>query len=163
MPRLVAERLTPDHFDELFRMHQDARTMANLGGVRDEVKTREYLAKNLAHWAEWGYGVWVVRETASPEIIGRACVRHLLLDGIDEIEIGYAFYPAYWRKGYATEVALACAEIGLNQLGWNSVVAVTSTANVGSQRVMAKAGMIYERDLLFGGIPHVLFRRRRAP
>jgi len=89
--RLRAERLTPDHLPELRRMHRDAAVMAELGGVRDDAQTAAYLARNLQHWADHGFGVWILRDTAGKDTIGRAVLRYLVVEGSDEVEVGYGF------------------------------------------------------------------------
>jgi ribosomal-protein-alanine N-acetyltransferase len=85
-------------------------------------------------------------------------VRHLLLDGVDEVEIGYGFQPAYWGRGLATEIAAACVRYGFDMLDLPSVVGVTVPHNTRSRRVLEKVGMAYERDVLLGEVPHVLYR-----
>jgi RimJ/RimL family protein N-acetyltransferase len=77
---------------------------------------------------------------------------------VDEVEVGYGFMPEYWGRGLATEIAQACIRLGFNQLGLKTLVAVTTHANVASQYVMRKAGMIYDRDIVHAGAPHVLYR-----
>ena len=64
------------------------------------------------------------------------------------------------NNGLATEIAQACVRIGLEQLGFRSLVAITTPPNLASQRVMQKAGLAYERNIVHAGIPHVLFRIR---
>src|SRR5262245_9810987 len=124
-PRLLAERLTPAHLPDVLRMDQNEAFMAHLGGVRDEAATRTYLERNLAHWTTYGFGLWMLRELEEGTVIGRSVVRHLEVEGADEVEVGYGFYPEFWGRGLATEVARACVRIGLAQLGLSSVVAVT--------------------------------------
>ena len=158
-PRLFAERLTAEHLPEIRRMHEDPRVMATLGGIRREAQTREYLDRNLAHWERFGFGLWIVRDASRETIVGRACVRHLDVDGVDEVEIGYALYADWWGQGLATEIANACVAIGCRDLGLASVVAVTLPTNRGSRHVMEKAGLSYERDFLHAGALHVLYRR----
>lgn len=158
--RLAAERLTPEHLPEIRRMHRDAAVMEQLGGVRDDAQTDAYLAKNLKHWDEYGYGLWILRERTGSDPIGRAVVRHLLVDGVDEVEVGYAFYPAYWGRGLATEVATACVDIGRGTLGLATIVAVTDPANRASQHVLEKCGLVYERDFMNEGHRAALFRTR---
>jgi RimJ/RimL family protein N-acetyltransferase len=160
-PRLHAARLTADDFPEVHRFHQNTRAMALLGGVRDEAQGRAYLARNLAHWDRHGFGLWLLRRAGSPEIVGRACLRHLDLDGTDEVELGYGFYPEYWGQGLATEIALACVSVGFDRLRRPSLVALTRPENLASQRVMAKAGLRFDRALEHAGESHVLFRRQR--
>jgi ribosomal-protein-alanine N-acetyltransferase len=161
-PRLVAERLTPAHLPDVRRMDQNEWFMAHLGGVRDEAATLTYLERNLAHWATHGFGVWMLRDLAQGALIGRAVVRHLEVEGADEVEIGYGFYPEFWGRGLATEVASACVRIGHAQLGLPSVVAITLPTHSASQRVMLKAGLAYEREIIHEGLPHALFRSRAA-
>lgn len=157
-PRLRGEPLTSTHWGDLRRMDADAQLMATLGGIRDEAGTEAYLEKNLAHWAAYGFGIWMLRDPATADLLGRAVVRHLDVDGIDEIEIGYGFLPEHWGRGLATEAARECVRIGRDEVGWETVVAITLPTNVASQRVMSKAGLAYEREIIHGGLPHVLFR-----
>jgi len=157
-PRLLAERLTPAHHPDVRRMDENEGFMAHLGGVRDEAATLTYMERNLAHWATHGFGLWMLRDLAQRALIGRAVLRHLEVEGADEVEVGYGFYPEFWGRGLATEVACACVRIGRAQLGLQSVVAVTLPTHRASQRVMLKAGLAYERDIIHEGRPHVLFR-----
>ncbi|HZA98838.1 MAG TPA: GNAT family N-acetyltransferase [Gemmatimonadales bacterium] len=157
-PRMRAERLRPDHWADLRRMDTDEQMMAMLGGVRDEVGTADYLARNLKHWAERGFGLWMLRDFQTNTMIGRAVLRHLEIDDVDEVEVGYGFLPDYWGRGLATEIALTCVRLGLEELRLRSLVAITLTTNRGSRRVLEKAGLVYERDVLHAGLSHALFR-----
>lgn len=47
--------------------------------------------------------------------------------------------------------------------GLSSVVAMTLPTNEGSRRVMADAGLTYERDIVKRGLPHLLYRLSRPP
>ena len=156
--RLDAERLMEDHWDDLRRMDQDEWFMAQLGGVRDEAGTRAYLERNLAHWTARGFGLWMLRDRDTGAMIGRALLRHLAVDGVDEVETGYGFLPDVWGRGLATEIARACVHIGRERLGLESVIGITAPTNTASQRVMRKAGLHYERDIVYAGLPHLLFR-----
>jgi ribosomal-protein-alanine N-acetyltransferase len=160
-PRLRAERVTAAHWLDLRRMDEDQQFMALLGGVRDQAGTVAYLEMNLKHWADHGFGMWMLREAATSTIVGRAIVRHLDVEGVDEVEIGYGFVPACWGKGLATEIAHECVRVGFDRLGLSTLVAITTPANLASQRVMQKAGLVYERDIVHAGVPHRLFRIRR--
>ena len=82
----------------------------------------------------------------------------MTLHGRPEVEINYALMPTFWGKGLATEIATANVELSA-RLGMRSLVAFTLPGNHGSRRVMEKLGFGYERDILYTGIPHVLYRR----
>jgi RimJ/RimL family protein N-acetyltransferase len=156
--RLHAERLTADHLAELCGMDRDPQFMAFLGGPRDAAATAAYLAWNLEHWTDYGFGLWILRDARDNRVAGRAALRHLLLDGRDEVEVGYGFYPELWGRGLATEIAAACLHFGRDELRLPTVVAITRPANLASQRVLTKVGLVYEREVSHEGIPHLVFR-----
>jgi [ribosomal protein S5]-alanine N-acetyltransferase len=139
-------------------MDRDEQFMADLGGIRDAAGTQHYLAANLAHWAQHGFGLWILRQRETRAVIGRAVVRHLCLGGGPEVEIGYGFLPAFWGKGLGSEIARACVQIGLERLGLTSVVAITAPSNTRSVRVLRQVGLHYERKLVHAGLPMLLFR-----
>jgi RimJ/RimL family protein N-acetyltransferase len=141
-------------------MHRDVAVMAQLGGVRDDAQSAAYLAKNLKHWDDYGHGLWILRDSGGGEPVGRAVLRHLLVDGVDEVEVGYAFYPSHWGRGLATEVATACLELARRELGLTTIVAITSPENRASQHVLEKVGLVYERDFTHEGERAALFRWR---
>jgi RimJ/RimL family protein N-acetyltransferase len=158
--RMRTERLEPAHLEALRRLHQDAAVMAWLGGVRDEERTQAYLATNLEHWTRHGFGLWMLLERERDEVIGLAVLRHLAIDGVDEIETGYALHREFWGRGLATEIATACIDYGRRHLGCPSIVALTHPGNVGSQRVLRKVGMQYEREIVQQDVPAAVFRLR---
>jgi RimJ/RimL family protein N-acetyltransferase len=157
--RLAAERLRPAHLAELIRMHCDPDVMAHLGGLRDLAQTEHYLARNLRHWDEYGFGLWILREAGGGDPVGRAVLRHVLIEGQDDVEVGYAFYQQYWGRGLATEVTAACLEHARRDLGLDAIVAITSPANRASQRVLEKSGLVLDREFVHEGAPAFLFRK----
>ena len=56
------------------------------------------------------------------------------------VEVGYAFHPDYWGKGYATE-ALSAVIPHLFSAGFDEVIAGAFECNPASLRVMEKSGM----------------------
>ena len=158
--RLQAERLTADHLPEVRRMHRDPAVMAQLGGVRTEEQTTAYMDRNLRHWADYGFGLWIVREPGGGAPIGRAVLRHLVIDGVDDVEVGYAFYEPYWGRGLATEIAARCVALAREELQLATVVGLTDPGNRASRHVLEKVGLTYERDCVHDGHPSALFRVR---
>lgn len=158
LPRLTAERLEEEHLPFIRRMDRDPRIMATLGGVRAEAETIGYLSRNLAHWAEHGFGIWILREPGTGTLMGRAGLRHVEVEGAAEVEIAYALCPEFWGRGLATDVARACVTIGREWLGTPSLVGLVLPGNLASQRVLRKAALIRERELLYRGLRHLLYR-----
>jgi len=59
-------------------------------------------------------------------------------------EIGYILHKGVWGRGYATELARELIRYGFEELKLGRVYARTDERNVGSIRVLEKAGMTYE-------------------
>ena len=159
--RLVLTRIAASDFDDLCRMHRDAAVMATLGGVRSDEVTRDVLEGLTAHWAAHGFGYWMARDAASGAFVGRGGLREVVIGGGPEVEIGYALMSEYWGRGLATELARACVDVGFNALGRDDLVAFTLPTNAGSRRVMSRLGFGFERDVIWSGMPHVLYRLKK--
>jgi ribosomal-protein-alanine N-acetyltransferase len=59
-------------------------------------------------------------------------------------EIGYAMHRGYWGRGLMTEAVRAVVDFGFERMALHRVEALCDTDNVGSYRVMEKAGMAFE-------------------
>lgn len=137
--------------------------MEHLGGVRESHQTASYLERNLRHWDDFGFGLWVLRESTAGEAAGLGMLRHVTLDTGDDVEVGYALIPRLWGRGIATEVAAACLERGRADLGLQTIVALTRPGNLASHRVLRKVGLELEREVVVDGVPNLLFRTTLVP
>lgn len=124
--RLTPERLREDQLADLVALHLDAEVSRYLGGVRSAEVTAKYLAVNMAHRDQHGFGLWALR-TKDGAFAGRAGIRHILVDGVDEIEIAYTFKREFWGQGLASEVATALTDIGLSRLKRRLSLATSSS------------------------------------
>jgi RimJ/RimL family protein N-acetyltransferase len=76
-----------------------------------------------------------------------------LIDGLRTAEIGYRLARAGWGQGFATEGAVALIAVALDTWGFDRVRASTMAVNIGSRRVMEKAGMRHV-ETLFPAFSH---------
>jgi RimJ/RimL family protein N-acetyltransferase len=158
--RLIAERLNEDHLADLVALHLDPDVSRYLGGVRSADVTKVYVATNMTHWDRHGFGLWALR-TKDGAFAGRAGIRHIPVDGVDEIEIAYTFKRNHWGQGLASEIATALTDIGLSQLQLPSVIGLVSVEHVASRRVLEKAGYALEKHTAHHGEDVVIYRIRR--
>lgn len=159
--RLLAERVRSEHLGSLRRLWRAPKVMATLSGFRTEEEIQMVLQKYLDHWERTGFGVWIFRDKETDRFVGRAGLRHVKIEGKDEVELLYALLPEFWGQGLATEMAEAIVAIGFEQLGLKEIAVYTLPDNRPSRRVMEKAGFVYERDIVHAGRPHVLYRIKR--
>ncbi|MGY8706912.1 GNAT family N-acetyltransferase [Bradyrhizobium sp. 18BD] len=158
--RLTAERLNESHIADLVALHLDAEVSRYLGGVRSAEATRTYLDVNMAHWDRHGFGLWVLR-TKDGAFAGRAGIRHILVDDLDEIEVAYTFRRDVWGQGLASEIATALTDIGLSQLALPSLIGLVFVEHRASRRVLEKANYILEKSTTHRGEDVVIYRIRR--
>lgn len=158
--RLTAEKLRDDDLADLVALHLDPEVSRYLGGVRSAETTKTYLAANMAHWDQHGFGLWALR-TKDGEFAGRAGIRHILVDGIDEIEIAYTFKRDLWGQGLASEIAAALTHIGLSQLALPSLIGLVFVEHGASRRVLEKSNYILEKSTTHHGEDVVIYRIRR--
>jgi len=155
---MVGERIREADFSDLCRMNRDPRVMATLGGPHSEAQTRSFLGTSLGHWERHGYGTWIFRDRVHRSFVGRAGLRHVEIDGNPEVELLYALMAEFWNRGLATEMARAIVKVAFARIRLGNIVAFTLPTNLGSRRVMEKAGFTYECDIAWAGLRHVLYR-----
>lgn len=159
-PRLRASRLLDEDLPDLVELHLDNEVSRFLGGVRTPAATADYLAVNLRHWADHGLGLWVLR-TNDGTFMGRAGLRYVDLEGVRELEIAYTLVRSAWGRGLASEIAQALVAIWEARCPEQSLVGIVMKGNVASERVLLKAGLLYERDAVFHDELCSVFRRTR--
>jgi RimJ/RimL family protein N-acetyltransferase len=81
-----------------------------------------------------------------------------LVDGMDELEVGYHLLPGAWGQGYATEAAIACKEFAREHQCAPSVISLIDHQNLASQAVARRNGMAPEKDTVHRGIPAMVWR-----
>ncbi len=123
----------------------------NIGdrGVRTLDDARSYIARGpLASYDRFGFGLYLVqlKDDATPIGICGLLKRETLAD----VDIGFAFLPDFWRRGYAAESASAVRDYARDRVGLRRLVAIVNPGNEPSARVLEKIGFTYERTIAFG-------------
>ena len=163
--RMVLERLRLEHGPEQLRLLLDRRVNATLWPrvqPPTEAEVLDGLAAKVQHWDRHGFGMWLLRDRETAEMVGRGGLQYTYTAGLHDVEAGWAIVPERWGQGLATVLANACVEVGFGCVGLQDIVAFTLPTNVASRRVMEKSGFEYERDIVHAGLPHVLYRQRRG-
>ena len=150
--RLSLRRLEPGDAPFVLELLNDPGWLAHIGdrGVRDLTGARDYIETGpLRMYARHGFGLYLValRESGTP--VGMCgLVRR---DGLDDVDIGFAFLAACCGRGYATEAATAVLRHAREDLGIGRVVAITLPGNAGSRRVLERIGLVCERRVRLPG------------
>ena len=144
--RLRLRQLSADDAPFILRLLNDPDWLQFIGdkSVRTLDDAREYLRKGpIAMYAREGFGLYlaVLKERDVPVGLCGLIQR----DGLNDVDIGFAFLPAYRGLGYATESAAAVIAHGRTTLGLARIVAITSSDNTRSTRLLERLGFAREQ------------------
>jgi [ribosomal protein S5]-alanine N-acetyltransferase len=165
-PRLIAERLTAEHEPDLARLSLDPRVYPTLWPFPHPpaaADVHDGLIRQLGLWERHGFGLWLLRDRASGEFVGRGGLEYTAAPGRLAVEIAWAIVPERWGQGLATEMAHAAVRTGFQELDVIELVALTLPDNAASRRVMEKVGLAYDREIVHAGLAHLLYRLARPP
>lgn len=143
--RLALRQFTADDAAFILELLNEPSFIQNIGdrGVRSLADAVKYIeAGPVASYARNGFGLYLVQLKESGESIGMCGL--IKRETLDDVDIGYAFLPKFWLKGYAVEAASSAKEQA-RSLGLKRLVAIVDPANQGSIRVLEKLGMTFEK------------------
>jgi len=144
--RLTLREITTNDAEFLLRLLNEPSFIQNIGDkkVRTIDDARLYALNGpVASYKQHGFGLYLVtlKETEVPIGICGLVKRELFPDA----DIGYAFLPAYWRKGYALEATTAIKRHAFAVLGQKQLLAIVNPENASSIRVLEKIGLKFKR------------------
>jgi RimJ/RimL family protein N-acetyltransferase len=144
--RLTIRHFAPGDAEFILALLNDESFLRYIGdrGVRNLEGAREYLVKGpLASYRRNGFGLYCVELQDSGVAIGTCgLVRR---EGLDHVDLGFAFLPRYRSSGYAIESATAVMAYARDVVGLKRVVAIVSPDNERSIRVLEKLGFEFEK------------------
>ncbi len=115
-------------------------------GVRTVRDAERYILDGpVRMYAQHGFGLWLVELRAGNVPIGICGL--LKRESLEDVDVGFAFLPAHWRRGYAFESAAAVIAHGMATYGLERILAITSWDNEASGRLLEKLGFRFERSL----------------
>ena len=164
--RVFLRPYTQADFAALHKIVSDKETMYAWGQGFSKKQSQEWLDKQLAHYQQYGFGIWAIIEKQSGAIIGNAGLNHteISLKGKTQkiVEIGYLLHRDFWGKGYGSEVARMCVKYGFETLGLEEVYCLIKEDNTASIKVakrleMQKVGE-YPKPYKGKKISHLVFR-----
>lgn len=145
--RLTLRELTEDDAPLMLAVLSDPDFLRNVGdrGVRTEEDARRYIVDGpMAMYQRNNFGMYKVELNDGIAIGLCGLVRR---DGLDDVDIGFAFLPDYRKQGYAREAAEAVMDYGRDVIGLKRIVAIAQPDNAPSIRLLEKLGLQAERTI----------------
>ena len=145
-PRLIVRELDDRDAPFILELLNDPSFVTNIGdrGVRTLEAARAYIRNGPAvSYAQHGFGLWRVELKAGAVPIGMCGLLKRAV--VDDVDIGFAYLPAFQSKGYGFEAAQAVLDYARDVLHLPRVVAIVNVGNDASGRLLVKLGMSFER------------------
>lgn len=122
---------TPYAPDDLWKSEQDARGFFDFAAL---------FYDNNPKQPKWFRYFFAIRELGQQKVIGYCGIGAPDFDR-SVTEVFYALLHTKWNRGYATEAAKAMLEFGFHHLKLQRIIGFIHPDNIGSRRVLEKAGL----------------------
>ncbi len=150
--RLTLRRLTEDDAEFMLGLLNEPSFHQYIGdrGVRTVEEARAYVRNGaMASYEAFGFGLWLVTQKEDGAPIGLCGL--LKRETLPDVDIGFAFRPAFWSRGYAVESGAAVVEHARTAFGLSRLVAIVQADNRSSIRVLTRLGFQFERPIEWPG------------
>jgi [ribosomal protein S5]-alanine N-acetyltransferase len=144
--RLTLRHLSPETDAEfILRLLNEPSFLQYIGdkAVRTLDDARGYIRNGpIKSYEENGFGLYRVGLKENGSAIGICGL--IKRDALPEPDIGFAFLPEYWSKGYAHESAAEVMRHARDGLRLQRILAITSPDNEPSARLLGKIGLRFQ-------------------
>jgi [ribosomal protein S5]-alanine N-acetyltransferase len=144
--RLILRRLTTADGQFILTLLNEPSFLRYIGDkkVRTPEDAAQYIVNGpVASYERHGFGLGMVELRESHTAIGMCGL--LKRDELPDPDIGFAFLPDFWNRGFAFEAAAAVLEDARERLGLERILAITTPGNESSIKLLQKLGLKFER------------------
>lgn len=144
--RLILRKLTTDDAPFILDLLNQPSFIQFIGdrGIRTLGDACQYILNGpVASYERHGFGLYLTLLKGGEIPIGICGL--IKREALADVDVGFAFLPQFWLKGYAFESASAVVDYGKKTLGIQRIVGITTPDNIGSIRVLEKLGLRFER------------------
>jgi [ribosomal protein S5]-alanine N-acetyltransferase len=140
--RLFLKPALTEDADFILELFNTPKWLSFIGdrNVKSRADAEQYIqTKMLPQIEKLGFGNYIVIRKEDHEKIGTCGLYDR--EGLDGIDIGFAFLPQYEGKGYAYEAALRVKSAAFYTFDLKKINAIATKDNIPSQRLLEKLGL----------------------
>lgn len=129
-------------------------------GERSDAEVTAILRRDITHWQEKGFGMFLLRHKETGAVIGGAGLAHP--DDWPSHELTWWLMPDARGQGFATEASLAVVAWAYDTLGWDAVETHMRDENVAARHLAERlGGRITRRDTFPDGVSRDVYHLPR--
>ena len=144
--RLSLRKLTIEDAQFILTLLNEPSFIRYIGDkqVRNVEDAEAYILNGpVASYERNGFGLYLVELRESYTPVGMC--GFLKREELPDPDIGFAFLPEFWRKGFAFEAAAALLQDARARLKLQRILAITSLDNEASIKLLERLGFRFER------------------
>ena len=144
--RLIIRKFTVDDSAFMLELLNTPDWLRFIGdrNIRTLEQAEQYLLNGyMKSYQDYGFGFYVVAVKETQESIGICGI--VKREGLEDVDIGFAFFQQFMGKGYGYESASAVLNYALNDLKIKRIVAIVDPENIVSIALIKKIGMQFEK------------------
>ena len=155
--RLYLREMTIEDAENAFLLNLDPDVIKYTGDEPfKSIEEAKYFLSKYDHYKKYGFGRWAVINKSDNEFLGWCGLKYHEKENFHDI--GFRFMKKYWNKGYATEAAKVCLQVGFEKFNMPIIVGNAMKQNIGSIKVLQKIGLTYFKDDICGGEDGVVYK-----
>ena len=155
--RLKFRQMEHKDVDLLMEIFADPIAMKYYPSTLSREHAMKWIDWNIQSYELHGIGLWICELKENGTFIGQCGIIPQVVDGQEEMEVGYLLARKHWGQGYATEAAKALIDFGFNELGLTRIIATIYHKNDPSMRVAERIGMKFEKRTFVGKSDDVIY------
>jgi len=164
--RLLLRQFTLDDAPFILRLLNEPSFLRYIGDkkVRNLEDAGAYILNGpVASYEQNGFGLYLVELRESHTPIGMCGL--LKREELPDADIGFAFVPEFWSKGFAFEAATAVLQDAHDRFRLERILAITSLDNEASIKLLQRLGFRFEQVIRLSedGEQVKLFARDHRP
>lgn len=151
--RCYLREITLSDLPELYELYGQKGMTDYMEPLYDREEEEAYTKAYISHmYRYYGYGMWLVKDRNTDELIGRAGFDHFETDGECFLEMGYAVSVYRQRQGYGFEICRALIEYAKEaDLGFAQICCLVRSGNAASIALLEKLGFCFADVKVRGG------------
>jgi RimJ/RimL family protein N-acetyltransferase len=155
--RLSLREMTEADLDDMAALLGDERVMTYYPRPKTRDEALGWINWNRHLYQDHGFGLWLVSLGGTGEFVGDCGLTMQLVDGVEEVEVGYHVITGHQRQGYATEAAAACRDLARDRFSVDRLIAIINPDNQPSRSVAERIGLRFEKHSAMYGEDRLIY------
>ncbi|MCU4163771.1 GNAT family N-acetyltransferase [Carboxylicivirga caseinilyticus] len=140
--RLILRPISENDSELILELYNTPKFIKYIGdrNVRTVEDAKQYIReKMIPQLQRLGYSNYVLIRKEDNQKIGTCGLFDR--EGLEGIDIGFAFLPEYEKMGFAFEASAKLKEVAFNEFDIKTISAITAKDNFSSQKLIEKLGL----------------------